>query len=55
MNDPGFLAEAAKQNLEIDEVSGEKVEQVVARAYSMPPDIVRSANESMNLTGVSAE
>ncbi|MDB5643093.1 MAG: tripartite tricarboxylate transporter family receptor [Hyphomicrobiales bacterium] len=55
MNDPGFLAEAAKQNLEIDEVSGEKVEQVVARAYAMPPEIVRIANESMNLTGVSGE
>jgi hypothetical protein len=55
MNDPGFVADAAKQNLEIDEVSGEQVERVVKRAFSMPPDIVRIANESMNLTGASGD
>ena len=51
MNDPGFIAEAGKQNLEIDEVSGERLAQILSRAYSMPPEIVRIANESMNLTG----
>jgi tripartite-type tricarboxylate transporter receptor subunit TctC len=51
MNDPGFIAEAGKQNLEIDEVSGERLAQIVSRAYSMPPEIVRIAHESMNLTG----
>ncbi len=51
MNDPGFIAEATKQNLEIDEVPGEKLAQIVARAYAMPPEIVKLANESMNLTG----
>jgi tripartite-type tricarboxylate transporter receptor subunit TctC len=54
MNDSGFIAEAARQNLEIDEVSGERLAHVLARAYSMPPDVVRLANESMNLTGSSA-
>ncbi len=51
MADPAFIHEAEKQNLEIEEVSGERLAQIVARAYSMPPDIVRLANESMNLTG----
>jgi tripartite-type tricarboxylate transporter receptor subunit TctC len=51
MNDPDFVADAGKKNLEIEEVSGERLAQVVARAYSMPPEIVRIANESMNLTG----
>lgn len=51
MNDPAFIVDAGKQNLEIEEVSGERLAQVVARAYSMPPEIVRIANESMNLTG----
>jgi tripartite-type tricarboxylate transporter receptor subunit TctC len=51
MNDPGFIADASKQNIEIEEVSGERLAQVIARAYSMPPEIVRIANESMNLTG----
>jgi tripartite-type tricarboxylate transporter receptor subunit TctC len=51
MNDPDFVADAGRKNLEIEEVSGERLAQVVARAYSMPPEIVRIANESMNLTG----
>lgn len=54
INDPGFIAEANKQNLEIDEVSGERLAAIIARAYAMPPDVVRLANESMNLTGASA-
>jgi hypothetical protein len=55
MNDKGFIADAGKQNLEIDEVPGEELERVVKRAYSMPPEIVHIANESMNLTGASGE
>lgn len=51
MADQGFIADATRQNLEIEEVSGERLAQVVQRAYAMPPEIVRIANESMNLTG----
>lgn len=53
MNDPGFIAEAEKQKLEIDEVSGEDVAKVVARAYQVPKEIVKLANEMMNLSGAS--
>ncbi len=51
MNDPGFVAEAARLGLEIEETSGEEVAGVVARAYAMPDDIVRAAKDAMNLTG----
>jgi tripartite-type tricarboxylate transporter receptor subunit TctC len=50
-SDPGFLADAAKQRIEVDEVSGEKVEQVIAHAYSMPADVVKAANEAMGGVG----
>jgi tripartite-type tricarboxylate transporter receptor subunit TctC len=55
MQDPGFIAEATKQKLEIDEVSGEDVAAVISRAYDVPKDIVKLANEMMNLTGASSD
>jgi tripartite-type tricarboxylate transporter receptor subunit TctC len=50
-NDPGFLADAKKQRIDVQYVSGERVEQVLARAFSMPADIVRAANEAMGGAG----
>src|SRR5262245_26803972 len=50
-SDPGFLADAKKQRIEVHEVSGEKVEQVLARAFAMPPEVVKAANEAMGGTG----
>jgi tripartite-type tricarboxylate transporter receptor subunit TctC len=50
-NDPRFLADAQRQRIEVKEVPGEKVEQVLARAYAMPPDVVKAANEAMGGTG----
>jgi tripartite-type tricarboxylate transporter receptor subunit TctC len=50
-SDPGFLADAKEQRIEVDEVSGEKVEQVILHAYSMPPDVVKAANEAMGGVG----
>jgi tripartite-type tricarboxylate transporter receptor subunit TctC len=51
MTDPGFIADAAKANIEIEEVSGEAVEKIIADAYAMPAEVIRAANEAMNLTG----
>jgi hypothetical protein len=51
MRDPGFIAEAARQNIEIREIPGERVADVLNRAYAMPPDVIKAANEAMNLTG----
>jgi tripartite-type tricarboxylate transporter receptor subunit TctC len=55
MTDPAFLADAEKTNIEIGEVSGEKLQVILEEAFSMPPDIVKAANEAMNLTGTSGE
>jgi tripartite-type tricarboxylate transporter receptor subunit TctC len=49
MDDPRFQAEAAKQKLEIEYVSGEKVAKIVENAFSFPPDIIKSANEAMSV------
>jgi tripartite-type tricarboxylate transporter receptor subunit TctC len=51
MRDPGFIAEAQRQNIEIKEVPGERVAQVIERAYAMPPEVIKAANEAMSLTG----
>ena len=47
MTDKNFIAEAEKQHIEIDEVSGEKVAEVIRSAYALPPDIVAAAKEAM--------
>jgi len=51
VNDPEFLAEAKRQRLDVDEVAGEKVAATVAHAFALPDEIVKAANEAMNLTG----
>jgi hypothetical protein len=51
MNDPGLIADAKKASIDLDEVPGEKVAGILARAYAMPPDIIKAANESMSLSG----
>jgi tripartite-type tricarboxylate transporter receptor subunit TctC len=51
INDPGFIAEAKKQGLEVDEVSGEKVAALVKNAFAMPEDIIKAANQAMDMTG----
>ena len=55
MTDPAFLADAEKINIEIGEVPGAKLQAILDEAFSMPPDIVKAANEAMNLTGTSGE
>ena len=51
MNDPGFVADAARIRIEIAEVDSDRLYQQISRAYAMPPDVVASAREAMNLTG----
>jgi len=55
MQDPGLIAEAKKANIDLDEVNGEKLAKILERAYSMPPDVIKAANEAMSLTGSSSE
>jgi tripartite-type tricarboxylate transporter receptor subunit TctC len=55
MNDPGFIAEAEKEHLEIDEVSGEQVAKILAGAFAMPPDIAKAARDAMSAGGEGGE
>jgi tripartite-type tricarboxylate transporter receptor subunit TctC len=43
LTDPGFRAEAAKTDLEINPVSGAEVEKLVKEVYATPPDIIAKA------------
>lgn len=54
MNDPGFIADAATLQIEINETSAERVIEILEAAYAMPPEVVAAANRAMNLTGASA-
>jgi tripartite-type tricarboxylate transporter receptor subunit TctC len=55
MNDPAFVAEAAKQHLEIEEVTGEEVAKILDAAFVMPPEVIKAAKEAMALSGGSSE
>jgi len=51
MNDPEFIAEARRTNIELAEVSGEKIQMILERAFAMPPDVIAEAKNAMSLTG----
>jgi tripartite-type tricarboxylate transporter receptor subunit TctC len=51
MNDPGFIAEAKKEHLEIQEVAGERVAQMLEDAFALPAEVVKAATEAINVTG----
>jgi tripartite-type tricarboxylate transporter receptor subunit TctC len=55
VNDPGFVAEATKQHLEVEEVAGSHVGEIIAAAYALPADIVKAASEVMNVPGARGE
>ena len=47
MEDPQFLAYAKKENLEIGMVSGQQIQEMLARLYALPKDIVEKAARSV--------
>ena len=51
INDPEFLADAKRARLEIEENTGERVAEIIAGAWALPPDIVRVAKEAMSVPG----
>jgi tripartite-type tricarboxylate transporter receptor subunit TctC len=55
MNDPGFIADAAKDHLEIREVSGLRVAQILSDAFAMPPEIAKAATDAISVTGAGSE
>jgi tripartite-type tricarboxylate transporter receptor subunit TctC len=48
MNDPAFLAEAKKLNLEVNPASGKEVEALVADLYRTPHDVVEQAQRAIS-------
>jgi len=55
MNDTDFIADAIKFNLEINEISGEEIQNILKETYNTPPEIIKEAIEAMNLTGSTTE
>ena len=51
MNDPGFVAEAKRLHLDIQEVDGQEVLKIIEHSYSQPPDVVKAINEAMSVGG----
>jgi tripartite-type tricarboxylate transporter receptor subunit TctC len=51
LKDADLLADAKKQRLEINPLSGEEVQQLVAKVYAMPPDIVAKARDALVYKG----
>jgi tripartite-type tricarboxylate transporter receptor subunit TctC len=55
VNDARFIAEAKKQHLEVEEVSGERVAEIVSAAYTVPADVVQAAVAALHVTGARGE
>ena len=45
------IAEAAKEHLEIGEVSDEQVAKILSDAYALPPGIAKAATDAMGAAG----
>jgi tripartite-type tricarboxylate transporter receptor subunit TctC len=46
IKDPEFLADAEKQGLEIDEVSGAEVQELIRSTFDLPADVIKAAGEA---------
>jgi tripartite-type tricarboxylate transporter receptor subunit TctC len=46
-NDPAYLAEAARERLEVDPITGGEVEAIIHGAYSAPPEIIARLIEAI--------
>jgi tripartite-type tricarboxylate transporter receptor subunit TctC len=46
--DPDFLAEAEKLNFEVNPVSADRLDALLAEAYAMPKDVVGKAAKAMS-------
>jgi tripartite-type tricarboxylate transporter receptor subunit TctC len=55
MKDPAFLAQAKKEHLEVNEVTGEEISEIIQSAFSLSSDVVQEATEAMNVTGSSSK
>jgi tripartite-type tricarboxylate transporter receptor subunit TctC len=49
IGDPGFLADAAKQRMEVQLVTGEEIQGVIAHAYGTKPQVLARARDLMKV------
>lgn len=47
VKDPEFIADAKKQRLIVEPISGREIAEVIAAAYRTPPDVVKKAAEAV--------
>jgi tripartite-type tricarboxylate transporter receptor subunit TctC len=50
MKDPDFLADAEKNRIEINPVSGAAIDTLIAELYRSPPDIVAEARKAVDIS-----
>jgi tripartite-type tricarboxylate transporter receptor subunit TctC len=55
MNDPAFIAKAEKDHLEIREVSGQRVAQILNDAFAVPAEIAKAATDAVGTAAVGGE
>jgi tripartite-type tricarboxylate transporter receptor subunit TctC len=48
MKDPGLLAEAAKERMDISPMSGRQIDVVLDQLYAIPPDVVAKAAKAIS-------
>jgi tripartite-type tricarboxylate transporter receptor subunit TctC len=51
MRDPEYLAEAKKRGLEINPMSGAAIDELIAKLYATPPDVIMAAKAAMTESG----
>src|SRR5215470_2956435 len=49
MTDPGFIAEAARQHLELKELDGNAVAGMIDAAYALSPEVIRAAADAVRM------
>ena len=47
MTDPQFVAEAGKEQIDIDPMDGPAVQALLAKLYKSPPDVVKAAKDAL--------
>ena len=47
LKDPQFLADAAKQNMDIDLVPGTELQRLVGELYATPPEVIEIVKRGM--------
>ena len=47
VKDPGFLADSAREKIDIDPLSGEEVQTLINQVSSTPPDVVERVRKAL--------